>query len=540
MNRFILMAVISVSLATIAPAQVDTLMLIEDYSLDFPQPLRAVYVENITDSTKALFACTRKTIHVFDSQSLAPIWNSPQLACPADLRFADMNDDGMIDIVAKDSFFIYIYDFMNDQELWSSPPLGENCRCHAVGDFDNDGIDDIVVVSQVPTPEEFDNDTVWVETYSGPQYQLADRFRFFAPNYHHMSGDPFPIEDIRIETVEKIFVTPLARQNENIGAAAIYSNYYYYQAFDEGPGTSGTSGNLRLFFDGQSRYYADVGENTFAAAQTENGLNILTDASFSIDAIYIWRTLTVRGHRISCDAFQEMELWEVLYYYYPPYRVIDPVGDDYLPENPGYELCCASCDSACLVDLSNFSCLWNRTYSSDFLILLGKYHSTFLGGDYVLCKSENYSARNMLINANTGALEGVFNNIININLIADLDSDGSDEIFFNDVYTLYIYHLEKPVAIDQPAIPHSTFLQPNYPNPFNASTTIEYGLDSDQQVTIDIYDLLGRKVETLVDEPKPAGLYRAIWDAGELPSGMYFCRIVTDSYSKTRKMMLLK
>ena len=68
----------------------------------------------------------------------------------------------------------------------------------------------------------------------------------------------------------------------------------------------------------------------------------------------------------------------------------------------------------------------------------------------------------------------------------------------------------------------------------NSDTTTEYN------VTINIYDLLGRKVETIVSENKPAGFHQVIWNATDKPSGIYFYKIQEGEYTKTKKMLLLK
>ena len=96
------------------------------------------------------------------------------------------------------------------------------------------------------------------------------------------------------------------------------------------------------------------------------------------------------------------------------------------------------------------------------------------------------------------------------------------------------------ISDDRTIKPNRFILSPNYPNPFNASTVIEYSLKQDEHVTIDIYDLLGRKVETLVDTDQQAGLHRVIWQADNMPSGVYFYKIEAGEFVKTRKMMLLK
>ncbi len=79
-----------------------------------------------------------------------------------------------------------------------------------------------------------------------------------------------------------------------------------------------------------------------------------------------------------------------------------------------------------------------------------------------------------------------------------------------------------------------------YPNPFNSSTTIKYTLPEPDHVRIDIFDLLGRKVKTLVEEEKPAGAYMVIFEAYDLSSGVYFSRIQAGNEIQTRQMILLK
>lgn len=85
-----------------------------------------------------------------------------------------------------------------------------------------------------------------------------------------------------------------------------------------------------------------------------------------------------------------------------------------------------------------------------------------------------------------------------------------------------------------------SFLTSSYPNPFNPSATIEYSLPEPAFVTAEIYDLLGRKVKTLVCEDQRAGSYRVVWDASNQASGLYFYRIDAGHRSKTGVMTLLK
>ncbi|UCE66683.1 MAG: T9SS type A sorting domain-containing protein [Candidatus Zixiibacteriota bacterium] len=80
----------------------------------------------------------------------------------------------------------------------------------------------------------------------------------------------------------------------------------------------------------------------------------------------------------------------------------------------------------------------------------------------------------------------------------------------------------------------------NYPNPFNASTTIRYILESPSLVSVDIYDMLGRKITTLNKGFQNAGTYQEIWEAGDASTGIYYVRIKTDNRSLGRRMTLLK
>jgi hypothetical protein len=95
-------------------------------------------------------------------------------------------------------------------------------------------------------------------------------------------------------------------------------------------------------------------------------------------------------------------------------------------------------------------------------------------------------------------------------------------------------------AVQTTQAPTSTALAQNYPNPFNPTTTIEYALPQAAMVSLKIYDILGREVQTLVNEPKSAGFYAATFDASRLSSGTYFYKLVAGSFVQTKKMVLVK
>jgi len=89
-------------------------------------------------------------------------------------------------------------------------------------------------------------------------------------------------------------------------------------------------------------------------------------------------------------------------------------------------------------------------------------------------------------------------------------------------------------------IPSAYSLSQNYPNPFNPNTVISYQLPVMSHISLKVYDLLGREVATLVNEVKPAGIFRHLWNASTLPSGVYFYQLQAGSYREVKKALLLK
>ena len=90
-----------------------------------------------------------------------------------------------------------------------------------------------------------------------------------------------------------------------------------------------------------------------------------------------------------------------------------------------------------------------------------------------------------------------------------------------------------------PDLENSVFIQ-NYPNPFNAKTRIDYKVKKAGKVEVSIFNYLGQKVASLVNEIKPVGNYSITWDAQEFPSGTYFYKIVTADGTLIKKMVLIK
>jgi hypothetical protein len=134
----------------------------------------------------------------------------------------------------------------------------------------------------------------------------------------------------------------------------------------------------------------------------------------------------------------------------------------------------------------------------------------------------------------TGLIKFAFYNQIEANGIADYT------VFFKDI------KIESMTAEkDNPIIPIKTELFANYPNPFNPETTIKFAVKNDELVSIDVYNIKGQKVKTLIDDVVKKGEYSIVWNGTDdngknVSSGIYFYKMKTKDYSAVNKMILLK
>jgi hypothetical protein len=124
--------------------------------------------------------------------------------------------------------------------------------------------------------------------------------------------------------------------------------------------------------------------------------------------------------------------------------------------------------------------------------------------------------------------------------------------YWYKVAAVDIHGNESPFAVTGPGevtgddpMPSATYLEQNFPNPFNPSTTIAFGLKKGGHVSLRIYDAAGRLVSVLVNESRPAGRYEEIWNGtdtagGTAASGVYFYLLEAGAFKETRKMVLLR
>ncbi len=116
----------------------------------------------------------------------------------------------------------------------------------------------------------------------------------------------------------------------------------------------------------------------------------------------------------------------------------------------------------------------------------------------------------------------------------------NEYIYITEGSSLLILRYSQVDINEEFNLPQEFSLSGNYPNPFNCSTVISYELKQPTAIRLDIYDLLGRRIETLVNEYQQAGQHRITWDATGVNSGVYFYKMQTNEYTEMNKMILLK
>jgi len=118
-----------------------------------------------------------------------------------------------------------------------------------------------------------------------------------------------------------------------------------------------------------------------------------------------------------------------------------------------------------------------------------------------------------------------------------IDIFSNNYLFWSDTFSVFVY---SGLMNEDDTIIKEFALKQNYPNPFNPKTTLKFSIPKTEFVTLKIYNLLGQEVSTLISDKLTPGEYKYTWDASHLASGMYFYKLETESYSSTKKLILLR
>ena len=171
--------------------------------------------------------------------------------------------------------------------------------------------------------------------------------------------------------------------------------------------------------------------------------------------------------------------------------------------------------------------LERKTWSTDWLEIISYKTDSRLLGQGSISSATGYEYLDAFVRSNTTYEYR----------LADID--------YNGVVTYHSTREVKAGQISLPSIIDEVTVLPAYPNPFNPSVTIRYGLDTDSYVTVEIYDITGKLISTIMRTEQSQGWHSVVWNGtiqnGEqAPTGQYISKITSDNKVKTTKLMLLR
>lgn len=122
---------------------------------------------------------------------------------------------------------------------------------------------------------------------------------------------------------------------------------------------------------------------------------------------------------------------------------------------------------------------------------------------------------------------------------AEFDPQGQGDTITGNV-PFVPWMIDSTDAADDPVIVPNDFALVAYPNPFNATTTLQFTLSQSSPVSLKVFDLLGREVATIVNDTREAGTHEVAFDGTSFSSSIYFARLETPQASRVTRLLLLK
>jgi hypothetical protein len=535
-----------------AYAQLDTLTFrevghIPDLRIeDPPIVITGIYVKDILgDSDKELIVAKQTRICVYDAINSWLLWTSPFCHFGGDLKFQDVNNDNDIDIAEIDTDGVKLYDVTHSRLIWSSPHLPLSHGCYAIDDINADGFQDIIIVRRELLRNDYASDTAWIEIYPGPNFNLTGRTFFLVTGYNQN-------DCIQRENPISAVFADLSGDQGISHKLLIFTEVYYDSLFYMRPGYMTRikyDGNL-LFVDPvtlQMNKY-EIGKMTsFSIMERGDStyLFVLTEIS-DAGEVYEDSTHTFYNKSLRCLSSDGIEYSRTLWQYDTTnagtwrnwnWENIADFSNAY----PGDELCLSVFDTITLLTFPDLTPIWRRGADHDYATKPFLYKTQLYSNPQILCGAHDM----MIYDGDSGEQSAIFNFASSPGFVADFNNDGEDEVLCpQGRYDIFIYHIvkypEEIIDNGDNFIPAKFCLHINYPNPFNSATSVQYDLTKSEDVIIEIFDILGRKVGTLINSEQQAGHHQIIWDASDQSSGIYFYRLKADDYTETKKMLLLK
>jgi len=516
--RYLYIIIFVVTIGTPVSAQFNTLGLVWIADIDVPTSILDLYIEDLDGDGIKEIIISSYNIHIYDGITYEHIWTSPEIDGPYELKFDDLNNDGLVDLAVYKWLFnqgIILIDPHNSQILWTSPPQDTTFKCYAVGDRNGDGWGDVAIVTKELFSRynvEDNMDTVWIDIYDGPGYNLTDTAIFTFLNYEmNYSNMTF----FRWEVPTNVELAALGDSLNPIPMILLFNEIEW-----------GYYGNLPEMFN----YYGSVvginattlnseftgGFGKFVSGNSLilNNTNIYKYYARSIGIDDLSLSLTVKEILLSADSeYYSINLFNdnnpgSPYPPRPPFAMRWLLNDEMNHTNNYGEVAFAyfypwpECYKIRLYEEISGSYIGSSTFndplSGEAFVL--SYPSIF-SENKIVFRYNIPNGRYYLLDGATGRVDGQINYPSGILAIDDADGNMDDEVYVkNSNYRISVWSLELLSDINEQSPEVFEFGFANYPNPFNTSTIIEFDLPVRCHVRIDIYDLLGRLVETPVNE----------------------------------------
>jgi hypothetical protein len=178
------------------------------------------------------------------------------------------------------------------------------------------------------------------------------------------------------------------------------------------------------------------------------------------------------------------------------------------------------------------------SYIFDYLYVSNTYVDSVLGADANACPPSGYNGSGPIPADYYSKLWGQTKNL------TENEFESATVAVANLWYTAWVNAglISMPTNINKGNIstPESFSLYQNYPNPFNPTTTIRFSIPQKHHIQLSIYDVMGKKLAVLADADYPAGEHSLRWNAEKFPSGIYFCRLESETFFSTKKLLYLK
>jgi hypothetical protein len=545
MIRLVLTLLFGLILYLPAFSQVDTLQLNELRLIQTPDPISFVYVEELTgDNIKDFVVCTGTHIYIYNGTDFSIYWTSPYILCAGEFKFDDADGDSSNEIFCRSGQNIYIFNPPNTTPHWVSPTLSDLYRFFAVGDRNEDGFADIAMLFEEPfsRPGIGSNyDTIWVNVFNGPGFNQGNFCFFRLANFTYYN-QIYQGWNEHWEIPTGIFIEKLS--GAGIGASiGIFYSQENIQRFQQGVLDASLNGSVRIIQGANlnTQYSFGTGRTySYNLAQIDSNQNLISTSDYThwvLSSVVFDRTAYLN---ILTNSSRHYETIANYSGFATQWFWRGALMGDIKPQNQGPEVCYGFDYYLTLRGLTTNTQIWRNTQLDDYDTLICLMKTSAYVNPQVIVLNRRIGVYR-LFDGNTGNIRAIFTVPDSpVVLVKDHNNDGNDEIITLRENNLRVYNLYRVSIDDEPSLPINFLVANNYPNPFNAQTMIEYNIPKESPVTIAVYDLLGRKITTLIDGIQPAGHHQVVWDASDYPSGVYFYKISTDDGTYAKKAILLK